>query len=218
MSRVVLLFIALPACAPFSWGSDKMAWPEPTNLKEVKPIALQDCEVMHLEREGGEQVFVPAVPDTAAGMRWPVVGRAVTSPFGIRNDPLKPKYVRFHRGLDVSATMGAPVHAALGGRVVQEGWTGGHGQRVTIDHGGGVRSSYSHMSIALVSEGMVVPEGQTIGLVGDTGRSTGPHLHFEVTVDGDPIDPLPLLGGRLPTDSELARTNVPPKLPLARNH
>ncbi|MCC6806505.1 MAG: M23 family metallopeptidase [Deltaproteobacteria bacterium] len=200
-------------CAALAPTNEKMEWPS-SKLKEVTPIVLQECETLHLENEKAEPLAAPPVALAHAGLRWPVMARAMTSPFGIRNDPLKPRYVRFHRGIDLSATLGSPVHAALSGRVVQEGWGGGHGQRVTIDHGNGVLSSYSHLSIALVSEGMLVPEGQAIGLVGDTGRTTGPHLHFEVTIDGEPTDPLPLLGGRLPTDAEYAPHAMPPKLPL----
>jgi murein DD-endopeptidase MepM/ murein hydrolase activator NlpD len=211
MLRAGCIALLVSGCATFSRGGDKMDWPE-SRLKEVTPIAC-DEEVIHVDEQRPVIRQEAPPPEVSSGaLRWPVQVRAMTSPFGIRNDPLKPKVVRFHRGIDLSATLGSPVHAALAGLVVQEGWGGGHGQRVTLDHGNGVRTSYSHLSMALVSEGMFVPEGQAIGLVGDTGRSTGPHLHFEVTIDGEPTDPLPLLGGRLPTESELGATHLPPKL------
>lgn len=198
MSRFAVIALLISGCATLSTGNDKMEWPD-SKVKEVTPIAC-DEEVIHVQDEKPMQRMTEHAPPpefVRIGFRSPVEVWAMTSPFGIRNDPIQPKTVRFHKGVDMGATLGTTVHAAMSGRVVQEGWGGGHGQRITLDHGGGVRTSYSHLSIALVSEGMYVHEGHPIGLVGDTGRATGPHLHFEVTVDGEPTDPLPLLMGSM---------------------
>lgn len=100
-----------------------------------------------------------------------------------------------HRGIDFAAPEGTPIHAAAAGRVILAGWgQSGYGRWVVIDHGDGVRSLYAHCSRTLVSRGDRVEAGQLIAEVGTTGRSTGPHLHFEIRRDNRAIDPAPLLG------------------------
>lgn len=118
----------------------------------------------------------------------PVPG-AVTSGFGWRVHPIF--HVRkLHTGVDLNAGMGDPIHAADSGTVVAAGWRGGYGKCVIIQHRGSLSTLYGHMSQILVSVGQTVKRGQTIGKVGSTGYSTGPHLHFEVRVNGTPVDPL----------------------------
>lgn len=112
---------------------------------------------------------------------WPVDGR-ITSRFG-------PRWGRMHRGLDVAAPTGTPVRAAAGGRVTFSGTFGNYGRLVVIDHGGGVETRYAHNHRLLVREGEQVKQGQVIARVGSTGNSTGPHLHFEVLIDGVHQDP-----------------------------
>jgi murein DD-endopeptidase MepM/ murein hydrolase activator NlpD len=119
---------------------------------------------------------------------WPVNGR-VSSPFGYRIHPIF--HVRkMHTGIDLSAGMGTPIKAADSGTVVQAGWRGGYGKCVVISHGNGVATLYAHQSVISVSVGDTVERGQAIGNVGSTGYSTGAHLHFEVRVDGSPVDPM----------------------------
>ncbi|OLE25575.1 MAG: hypothetical protein AUG44_15570 [Actinobacteria bacterium 13_1_20CM_3_71_11] len=105
---------------------------------------------------------------------------------------------QLHPGIDIAAAPGTPIYAAAAGRVTRAGWYGGYGNYTCIEHGqfDGQRLStcYGHQSTLLVTPGQQVAAGQVLGLVGSTGASTGPHLHFEVRLDGRPVDPLPWLG------------------------
>jgi murein DD-endopeptidase MepM/ murein hydrolase activator NlpD len=95
-----------------------------------------------------------------------------------------------HTGIDIGAAMGAPIVAAAAGTVIVAGWVEGYGNTTVIDHGGGMSTLYGHQSSIGVTVGETVAAGQQIGVVGSTGHSTGPHLHFEVRIDGNPVDPL----------------------------
>ena len=118
----------------------------------------------------------------------PVHGR-LTSGFGERFHPIL-GYVRFHDGLDLAASAGTPIVAAADGRVIGAGWRGGYGQQVQIAHAGGIDTLYGHMSRIAAHAGDLVRKGQIIGYVGSTGLSTGPHLHFQVTKNGRPVNPM----------------------------
>ena len=122
---------------------------------------------------------------------WPVTG-TITSPFGWRSNPFGGS-PEFHQGLDIAAPTGTTVTAAAGGTVIMAQWYGGYGNYILIDHGGGYSTGYGHLSAIYVSNGQSVKRGQAIGAVGSTGASTGPHLHFEVRIDGKPVDPAPRL-------------------------
>lgn len=126
-----------------------------------------------------------------ATLMWPVSG-TITSPFGWRRNPFGGA-PEFHQGLDIGAPMGTTIVAAAAGTVISAGWYGGYGNYVLIDHGGGMSTGYGHLSQIFVSNGQSVQKGQAIGAVGSTGYSTGPHLHFEVRIDGKPVDPTPYL-------------------------
>jgi len=135
----------------------------------------------------------------SSGFMAPVAGR-ITSGFGMRYHPIL-HYERFHAGLDFGAAYGSPIVAAADGHVVAAGWAGGYGNEVQIAHGGGVVSLYGHMSGIVARPGELVRQGQVIGYVGSTGLSTGPHLHFEVKVNGQAVNPLDV---RLQTRSEIS--------------
>jgi murein DD-endopeptidase MepM/ murein hydrolase activator NlpD len=124
-------------------------------------------------------------------MYWPAAG-PVTSPFGWRMHPIF-HVMRFHTGIDIGAPYGAPIHAADPGTVIYATWMGGYGNVIIIDHGGGISTLYAHQSSLAVGYGARVGRGQVIGYVGSTGFSTGPHLHFEVRVNGNPVDPMKYL-------------------------
>ncbi|PSB12034.1 peptidase M23 [filamentous cyanobacterium CCP2] len=113
----------------------------------------------------------------------------LTSVFGNRVHPIL-GYTRFHSGIDFGADYGRPIWAAHIGVVIFAGWYGGYGQAVIVDHGGGVTTLYAHASELYVDEGQTVQKGQPIAAIGSTGLSTGPHLHFEVRVNGEPTDPM----------------------------
>jgi murein DD-endopeptidase MepM/ murein hydrolase activator NlpD len=119
---------------------------------------------------------------SSSGLIWPVAG-AVTSPYGMRWGSL-------HPGIDIGAGAGTPITAAAGGRVLVAGYSGGYGNLIVLDHGNGIATAYAHQSSLAVAAGQQVGQGQVIGYVGSTGFSTGPHLHFEVRVNGSPVDPL----------------------------
>jgi murein DD-endopeptidase MepM/ murein hydrolase activator NlpD len=122
---------------------------------------------------------------------WPANG-PVTSPFGYRTHPIFGD-TRLHSGIDIGAPYGAPVIAADGGTVVFAGVMSGYGNAIVVDHGGGLATTYNHLSALGVSDDQRVGRGQYIAAVGCTGYCTGPHLHFEVRVNGTPVDPMPYL-------------------------
>lgn len=117
----------------------------------------------------------------------PVNGR-ISSGYGMRPHPVSGIY-KMHTGIDIAAPYGTPIKAGGDGKVVSQGWRGGYGNTVIIDHGGGVATLYAHCSRFAVSAGTVVKQGQTIAYVGSTGTSTGNHVHFEVRIGGKPVDP-----------------------------
>jgi len=123
----------------------------------------------------------PATP-SAAGLIWPVSG-PITSPFG-------PRWGGFHPGIDIGVPEGTPIHAAAAGTVIYCGWEDGYGNLVVIDHHNGIATAYAHQSKIAVTCNENVDQGQVIGYSGCTGFCTGPHLHFEVRVNGTPVDPL----------------------------
>jgi murein DD-endopeptidase MepM/ murein hydrolase activator NlpD len=128
----------------------------------------------------------PTQTPSNAGLIWPVSG-PITSPFGWR-------WGRMHQGIDIGVSYGTPIHAAAGGTVIYCGWEEGYGNFVVLDHGGSLATAYGHQSQIAVTCGQSVDQGQVIGYVGCTGHCTGPHLHFEVRVDGNPVDPMGYLG------------------------
>jgi murein DD-endopeptidase MepM/ murein hydrolase activator NlpD len=125
---------------------------------------------------------VSSAAPSASGLIWPVSG-PVVSPFGMR-------WGRMHEGIDIGVGYGTPIHAAASGTAITAGWEGGYGNLIVIDHGGGLATAYAHQSSFAVGYGTHVSQGDTIGYVGCTGHCFGPHLHFEVRVNGSPVDPL----------------------------
>ena len=122
---------------------------------------------------------------------WPVDGR-LTSGYGFRHSPISRRR-KLHGGIDVSAPTGTPVYATAGGRVEMSRYVAGYGRMIVIDHGYGVKSRYAHNSSLRVRSGTYVEAGQLIATVGSTGQSTGPHLHFELIIDDQRVDPLDYL-------------------------
>jgi murein DD-endopeptidase MepM/ murein hydrolase activator NlpD len=134
-----------------------------------------------IDRLNGALALVP--------YRKPVVGEIeFTSGFGVRVDPFVGRPA-MHTGLDFRAAMGDPVRATANGKVVSAGWSGGYGRMVEIDHGNGLSTRYGHLSAINVNVGQSIKIGQVVGEVGSTGRSTGPHLHYETRIDGEAVDP-----------------------------
>jgi murein DD-endopeptidase MepM/ murein hydrolase activator NlpD len=157
-----------------------------------------DKEVAKVERaivtEDHLRSIVPYMP-----LRRPLFGEAnVSSPFGYRPDPFLGRPA-LHPGIDLVQDYGAEVKSTGAGRVIHAGPMGGYGAMVEIDHGNGLTTRYGHLSEVLVEEGQQVKANEIVGRLGSTGRSTGPHLHYEVRIDGEPVDPARFLkaGGSL---------------------
>jgi murein DD-endopeptidase MepM/ murein hydrolase activator NlpD len=148
-------------------------------IAEANALAAEDARIRG--QLAAAQSSAPG-PPSASGFIWPVSG-PVVSPFGMR-------WGRLHAGIDIAAPYGTPIHAAAAGRVVLAGWVGGYGNYTCVDHGGGIATCYGHQSSIAAGAGQSVAQGQVIGYVGCTGHCFGPHLHFEVRVNGTPVDPL----------------------------
>jgi murein DD-endopeptidase MepM/ murein hydrolase activator NlpD len=157
---------------------------EATDRKHVENLQAESAQLMARIQAAQARSSTGGTPTvrSSSGFIWPASG-VVTSGFGWR-------WGRMHEGLDIAASYGAPISAASSGTVIYAGWMGGYGNLVVIDHGGGLATAYGHQSSIAVSSGSQVSQGQTIGYVGSTGHSTGPHLHFEVRVNGAAVDPM----------------------------
>lgn len=154
------------------------------NGKEVKRDVLSRRVVRESQNQVvavGSRVMLASRSGVGTRLAWPVVG-SVSSPFGQR-------WGRLHTGMDITAGTGTPVRAAGAGRVIGAGWEGSYGNCVEVYHGDGVTTRYAHLSSISVRAGQQVERGQLLGRVGSTGNATGPHLHFEVLVNGRPVDP-----------------------------
>ena len=155
--------------------------------RETKEVLIAEANARAAEDPGirGQLAAAQGSTDStpsSQGLIWPVNG-PVTSPYGYR-------WGRLHAGIDIGVGYGTPIHAAASGTVVLAGWTGGYGNYTCLDHGGGLATCYAHQSSYAVSSGAQVSQGQVIGYVGSTGHSFGAHLHFEVRINGTPVDPL----------------------------
>ena len=140
------------------------------------------AETMRREFPGAASYASDSAPHTTPSI-WPAAGY-VSSPYGLRFDGTE-----FHQGIDIAADMGAPIVATADGVVTAAGWNGGYGNMVDVDHGGGIVTRYGHASALAVTVGQQVRRGEVIAYVGSTGHSTGPHVHYEVRVDGQPVNP-----------------------------
>ncbi len=163
-------------------GEDQKIWEEAAAEYERSAAIIQaQLNAMQSAGSGSPASGSPSV----SGFIWPANG-SLTSNFG-------PRWGRMHSGIDIAAPYGAPVWAAKAGRVAIASWYGGYGNLVVIDHGGGVTTWYGHNSSFAVSVGQQVSQGQVIAGCGSTGNSTGPHVHFEIRINGSPVNPLSYL-------------------------
>lgn len=154
----------------------------------LKSYERENARIAAFLRGSGSSGGSGAVRGQGGYLVWPVSG-SITSPYGWRTHPIY-KSRSFHTGIDIGASMGTPTDAARSGRVIQTGYMGAYGLAVIIDHGGGIATLYAHLSAISVSSGQSVSTGDVIGRVGSTGYSTGPHLHFEVRVNGSHTNPM----------------------------
>lgn len=184
-----------------------------TELKESKAVVEEEKQAIAASNEETEKMIDELQADAdrltqelqnqgsssedstylGGQMAWPTPSSGtVTSPFGWRIHPIY-GYKKFHTGIDIGASSGSAIVAANPGTVLSAGWNGGYGKCVIIDHGGGVTTLYAHSSSLNVSAGQYVERGQKIAAVGSTGASTGPHLHFEVRINGGYVNPYPYI-------------------------
>jgi murein DD-endopeptidase MepM/ murein hydrolase activator NlpD len=164
---------------------------------EASPLGALDAQLGRVEQQIASVASAAAEQSIALmrlPTRLPIVGAELTSSFGNRVDPFQHSHA-FHAGLDFAARAGTPIVSAAGGVVAFAGFKRDFGWVVEIDHGNGLATRYAHASELLVSAGQVVVPGDRIAMVGSTGRSTGPHLHFEVLRAGDHVDPKRYLAG-----------------------
>jgi murein DD-endopeptidase MepM/ murein hydrolase activator NlpD len=147
-------------------------------------MSLLESKIKAYESIFRERGFTPSI--------WPVVGK-LESAFGGRRNPFGGRSYEFHTGQDIDAQTGDPVVAGASGKVTFAGVQNGYGNLVVIDHGGGLTTRYGHLSHIDVVQSQTVERGQFIGKVGSTGRSTGPHLHYEIRINDEPVDPLQYL-------------------------
>jgi murein DD-endopeptidase MepM/ murein hydrolase activator NlpD len=146
-------------------------------LEQVSASLGAQIRAAQAQRQQG-----PSATPSSAGLIWPVSG-PITSPFGWR-------WGRMHQGIDIGVGYSTPIAAAASGTVIYCGWESGYGNLVVLDNGGNLATAYAHQSSIAVTCGQQVSQGQVIGYVGCTGHCFGPHLHFEVRIDGNPVDPL----------------------------
>jgi murein DD-endopeptidase MepM/ murein hydrolase activator NlpD len=155
---------------------------ERAEASEIDSLQASSAALANRIRAAQAHNSGPPTTASSAGLVWPVSG-PITSPFGWR-------WGRMHQGIDIGVPYGTPIHAAAAGTIIYCGWEEGYGNLTVIDHGGNLATAYGHQSSIAVGCGAYVQQGDVIGYVGCTGHCTGPHLHFEVRVDGNPVDPL----------------------------
>jgi murein DD-endopeptidase MepM/ murein hydrolase activator NlpD len=144
----------------------------------------------------------------------PVANLEFTSLYGVRSDPFRGT-AAMHAGVDIPGPVGTPIYATADGVVGRSGWVGGYGNLVELEHGKGLQTRYGHLSKLLVAPGTRVTRGQVIGLMGSTGRSTGSHLHYEVRIGGQAVNPAPFLDSVRSASAMFARVNAV-EAPLAQ--
>lgn len=167
---------------------DQAIYDRDTSERMYEEIMAASQEVANMIRRSHmSSAGYSGAPAGAGGMIWPISG-PITSEFGWRTHPIFGT-ARFHSGLDIGGDYGIPIYAAASGTVIYAGWISGYGNAVIIDHGGGVTTLYGHNDSLNVSEGENVAQGQVIAMCGSTGNSTGPHCHFEVRENGEPVSP-----------------------------
>jgi murein DD-endopeptidase MepM/ murein hydrolase activator NlpD len=173
LSETVRLGLGGPGIAP---DSASAAWKDQTSLLDTRLSLLE-------KQFSRRSALIAATPTV-----WPVHG-AVTSGYGLRTDPFSGG-AAVHEGIDISTSRGEPVLATADGVVLASGWAGEFGRAIEIVHSDRYVTLYGHLQETLVAEGQQIRRGDRVGLVGSTGRSTAPHLHYEVRVDGRPVNPL----------------------------
>lgn len=177
----------VPTAAPTAGDGPAVAAPVTADAQAVIDFAKESPQATAATKAPKTSVLSTPVDDAFAA---PIKGAAITSSFGYRVNPLGGFGEELHTGTDYAGACGTPVLASRAGTVTESGWHAyGGGQRIVVDHGGGLETSYNHLSVLGVNVGTKVSKGQNLGAVGTTGNSTGCHLHFELLIDGEKVDP-----------------------------
>ena len=186
MCLIIIFFVVVFANYHQTISASSIPTTEPESI-ELRPIQYSgnqpDQDIGKMVKKIDKLAITPSI--------WPTSGE-VTSGFGWRNSPWGGSS-ELHPGIDIANSMGTPIFATADGVVVQSGWSGGYGNIVQIEHGNGIETIYGHNSRIVVNVGQSVKKGQVISYMGSTGRSTGPHVHYEVRVNGTAIDPIRFL-------------------------
>jgi len=204
-----LIMGASPAAAQTAANSTQIA-SKVTKITEgaESPLGKGDEEFSQLfsswrSLDNGSGVAIPlAAASVSIPSRMPLAQMVMTSGYGMRSHPILHRRAA-HKGVDLAATSGSPVYATADGIVAKAEWFGTYGNYIQIEHGGELETRYAHLSGYAVAEGDRVHKGDLIGYVGSTGRSTGPHLHYEVRIAGEAVNPVPYLAGEVSAE-ELA--------------
>ena len=152
----------------------------PLSLAEMDPEDAEIEKQLRAIQTTGNQAFIPAM--------WAHMGK-INNEFGFRRSPFGGRTYEFHAGMDIDGERGDQVVAPANGIVTEAGWKGGYGNMIELDHGNGLKTRYGHLSKIEVQVGETLSRGQLIAFVGSTGRSTGPHLHYELRLNDQPINP-----------------------------
>lgn len=166
---------------------DQAVYDKETSERAYEELLAASEEVANMIRRSQMSSSYSGASPGSGGMIWPLNG-PITSEYGWRTHPIFGTE-RYHSGLDIGGDYGLPIYAAASGTVIYAGWISGYGYAVILDHGGGITTLYGHNEELLVSEGQSVSQGQAIAMCGSTGNSTGPHCHFEVRENGEPVSP-----------------------------
>ena len=199
-SRIAIVFGASIATAavPAHANSSSAAAVDVTDAVEEaqSPLGNGDAQFRqlfasweNLDTENGQPVALPTV---SVPSRMPLESARVSSGYGMRDHPVLRKRAR-HNGIDLAAPTGTPIYATADGTIERANWFSSYGNYIQIDHGNAIETRFGHLSRIVVSDGQKVHKGDLIGYVGSTGRSTGPHLHYEVRIAGKPVDPRPFM-------------------------
>lgn len=172
-----------PSGGPFIAGSSSAVAAELRTDQQFRTL-FQTWKRLDAPQTGIGAIAIPSVQ--------PVHTLSFTSNFGIRSDPFRGT-AAMHAGVDIPGPVGTPIYATADGIISHAGRQGGYGNLIEVNHGKGIATRYGHLSRIMVSDNARVTRGQLIGLMGSTGRSTGPHLHYEVRIDGHAVNPIPFL-------------------------
>lgn len=168
------------------------------------PFSTEDMDAEDIEMENKLRLIQATSNPASIPAIWAHMGK-INNEFGFRRSPFGGRSYEFHGGMDIDGERGDMVVAPATGTVTEAGWKGGYGQMIEIDHGNGLVTRYGHLSRVDVQAGDIMTRGQLMGFVGSTGRSTGPHLHYELRLGEKPINPRRFLPPE-PTDLSVART------------